>query len=85
MVSTVQVPTRFNEAEIAQLDALVRDGVGATRSEVIRIAFANLVEWHRRTTIGQAIAASYTDQPQSEELDRWAVTNAIALTEAEAW
>ena len=82
---TVQVPTRFSDDEVAILDQLVRDGVGANRSDVIRIAFHQLVDWTRRRRIGEAIAQSYRDMPQSGEEYEWAVANAFALTNAEQW
>lgn len=82
---TVQVPTRFSDDEVAFLDQLVRDGIGANRSEVIRIAFHNLVESTRRRRIGEAIAQSYRDTPQSDEEYEWAVANAFALTNALEW
>jgi Arc/MetJ-type ribon-helix-helix transcriptional regulator len=82
---TVQVPTRFSEDEIALLDQLVREGIGANRSDVIRLAFHNLVEWNRRRRIGEAIAQSYRDMPQSDDEYEWAVGNAYALTNAEEW
>jgi Arc/MetJ-type ribon-helix-helix transcriptional regulator len=84
-MTTVQVPTRFSEDEIAALDQLVNEGIGANRSEVIRIAFHNLVEWNRRRRIGEAIAQSYRDVPQTDEEVEWALANAYALTEAESW
>ena len=82
---TVQVPTRFSEDEVAQLDQLVRAGIGANRSEVIRIAVHNLVEGQRRRGIGEAIAKSYREVPQSDDEYEWAVSNAYALTTAEPW
>jgi Arc/MetJ-type ribon-helix-helix transcriptional regulator len=82
---SIQVPTRFSEDEIAALDELVREGVGANRSEVIRVAFHNLVEWNRRRRIGEAIAESYRETPQTDDEHEWAVANAYALTKAESW
>ena len=82
---TVQVPTRFRDAEIDVIDALVADGVADSRSEVIRLAVARLAEQHRRTKTGAAIVAAYQAQPQTDEEDAWALANAIALTETEPW
>lgn len=82
---TVQVPTRFRDTEVEILDALVRDGVADSRSEVIRLAVTRLAEHHRRAKTGEAIAAAYRAQPQTAEENAWALANAIALTEAEPW
>ena len=82
---TVQVPTRLNDSDVELLDALVAEGVGDNRSDVIRIALRELHEAHRRRQIGEAIAASYRANPQSDDDVALALSNAIALTEAEPW
>jgi Arc/MetJ-type ribon-helix-helix transcriptional regulator len=82
---TTQVPTRFADAEVDAIDALVADGVADSRSELIRLAVARLADQHRRSKTGAAIVAGYLAQPQTSEEDAWAVANAIAVTEAESW
>jgi Arc/MetJ-type ribon-helix-helix transcriptional regulator len=79
------VPTRFSERELAVLDALVADGVARNRSDVVRLAVARLADETRRSGIGEAIAASYRDTPQTADDDALAMANANALTEAEPW
>ena len=51
---TIQVPTRMEDDDVAHLDELVEAGVGATRSQVIRAAVAELYDRHRRAGIGAA-------------------------------
>jgi hypothetical protein len=47
--------------------------------------FYVLADAVRRANVGAAIAASYRDQPQSNEDDELAMASAIAITEAESW
>lgn len=82
---TTQVPTRFTDPELEALDELVAHGLAGSRSELIRVAVARVVDEHRREQIGQRIVAAYTDQPQTAEEDELALGAAIALTESEPW
>ncbi len=84
-MTSVQIPTRFRDDELADLDSLVADGVAESRSQVIRLAVERLFDAHRRRTIGEQIAAAYRTVPQTDDEHAWAVANAIALTEAEPW
>ncbi len=79
------VPTRFSEEELAMIDRLVDDGVADSRSAVIRRGVHHLVDSVRRAQIGEAIAASYREVPQTGDEDGLAMANAIAMTEAESW
>ncbi len=82
---TTPVPTRFTAEELALIDELVGQGVGESRSAVIRRGVHHLGESVRRARVGAAIAASYRDQPQATEDDELAMACAIAMTEAEPW
>lgn len=82
---TTPVPTRFTDEELALIDDLVTKGVGDSRSAVIRRGIHHLADAVRRAQIGDAIARSYREQPQSPEDDALAMANAIAMTEAEPW
>ena len=84
-MTTTQVPTRFDAAQLALLDQLVEAGLAHSRSELIRLAVEQLHEAHRRRSIGQTIADGYRKTPQTETENDWATANAIALTEAEPW
>ena len=72
-------------SQMQTLDRLVADGVGETRSEVVRRAVDRLAESVERDRAGQTIADSYRRQPQSPEEDAMAMANAIAMVEAEPW
>jgi Arc/MetJ-type ribon-helix-helix transcriptional regulator len=79
------VPTRFSDDELAVIDRLIAEGVGKNRSDVVRRAVESLDQRVRRARVGQAIAGSYRDLPQSPDDDALAMANAIAMTEAESW
>ncbi len=82
---TRPVPTRFSDEELALIDNLVEQGVGDSRSAVIRQAIHQLADLVRRAQVGADIAASYRERPQTPEDDDLAMANAIAMTEAEPW
>lgn len=82
---TTPVPTRFTDEELALIDDLVNEGVGDSRSAVIRRGVHHLAESVRRTRVGAAIAESYRERPQAPEDDELAMASAIAMTEAEPW
>jgi Arc/MetJ-type ribon-helix-helix transcriptional regulator len=82
---TTPVPTRFTEGELRLIDELVNEGLGDSRSAVIRRGVHLLADSARRDRIGATIARSYEDLPQTPEDDELAMASAIALTEAEPW
>ena len=82
---TQAVPTRFSKGHIDTIDRLVAEGIGETRSEVIRRAVEHLAESVDRCRIGKVVAESYRVQPQTPDDDAQAMANAIAMTEAEPW
>ncbi|MCU1496093.1 MAG: hypothetical protein JWM47_46 [Acidimicrobiales bacterium] len=82
---TTPVPTRFSDDELAIIDNLVDEGVGESRSAVIRQGVHQLADSVRRAKVGRAIAESYRLHPQSVEDDGLAMASATALTEAEPW
>ena len=82
---TTPVPTRFSDEEIEVLDKLVASGIGETRSAVVREAVVRLADAVRRAEDGASIAGSYRALPQSADDNQLALTNAMAMTEAEPW
>lgn len=82
---TTPVPTRFSDEELALIDDLVNEGIGESRSAVIRHSVHELADSVRRAKVGRAIAESYRLHPQTAEDDELAMASAIALTEAEPW
>ena len=82
---TTPVPTRFSDEELELIDALVEDGIGDSRSAVIRRGVHHLADSVRRARIGASIIESYRQLPQTPEDDDLAMASALALTEAEPW
>jgi len=82
---TTPVPTRFTDDELALIDKLVDEGIGASRSAVIRRGVHHLADSVRRAHIGASMALSYRERPQSPEDDELAMASAMAMTEAEPW
>lgn len=82
---TTPVPTRFTDDELTLIDELVEEGIGDSRSAVIRRGVHHLADSVRRARIGANIAQSYRERPQTTDDDELAMTSAIALTEAEPW
>jgi Arc/MetJ-type ribon-helix-helix transcriptional regulator len=64
---------------------LVDEGVGESRSAVIRHGVHHLADAVHRARVGAAIADSYREHPQTSDDDDLAMASAIALTEAEPW
>jgi Arc/MetJ-type ribon-helix-helix transcriptional regulator len=82
---TRPVPTRFSDRELALIDELVNEGIGDSRSAVIRRGVYHLADSVRRARVGASIAQSYREHPQTAEDDELAMASALAMTEAEPW
>jgi len=82
---TTPVPTRFTDEELSLIDELVREGIGDSRSSVIRHSVHHLADSVHRARVGASIARSYRERPQTREDGELAMANAIAMTEAEPW
>jgi Arc/MetJ-type ribon-helix-helix transcriptional regulator len=79
------VVSRLDDKLVADLDALVADGVVASRSEAVRIGLERLVEEQRRRRIGDGIVAGYMCHPETDEELAQAERATSALIEDEAW
>ena len=62
-----QVVARLDDSLMAEIDALVADGIVASRSEAVRIGLERLVDRHRRSRIGATIVDAYRRVPQTPE------------------
>ncbi len=80
-----QFVTRLDEQLVAAVDALVADGVVATRSEAVRMGLERLVDRHRRQQIGEQIADGYRRRPQTEEELKGLDEATRALIGEESW
>lgn len=80
-----QLVTRIDDDLASEVDALVSEGVVASRSDAVRQGLRALVDRHRRRKIGQAIVEGYVRQPQTEEEIGWADEATIRMIEEEPW
>jgi Arc/MetJ-type ribon-helix-helix transcriptional regulator len=62
-----QLVARLDDRLMAEVDALVADGVVASRSEAVRLGLERLVDQHRRQRVGAAIVEAYRRQPQTDD------------------
>jgi Arc/MetJ-type ribon-helix-helix transcriptional regulator len=80
-----QLVTRVDERLLADVDALVREGVAASRSDAVRLGLEGLVDRHRRLRTGRAIAEAYRRRPQNDEETAGLDQATRALIEEEPW
>ena len=80
-----QLVTRIDADLARDLEALVAEGVVASRSDAVRQALRTLIERHRRRRIAEETVAAYTAQPQTKEEIGWADEAAIRMIEDEPW
>lgn len=80
-----QLVTRIDNDLARDLDALVAEGVVASRSDAVRQALRALIDRHRRRRIAEATVAAYTAQPQTEEELRGVDEAARRMIEEEPW
>lgn len=62
-----QFVTRVDPQLAEAVDALVASGVVESRSAAVRVGLSELVERHRRRTIGERIRHAYRELPQTDE------------------
>jgi Arc/MetJ-type ribon-helix-helix transcriptional regulator len=80
-----QLVTRVDERLLADVDALVREGAAASRSDAVRLGLEALVERHRRLQTGRAIAEAYRRHPQNGTETAGLERATRALIEEEPW
>jgi len=80
-----QLVTRVDEDLARAVDDLVASGVVASRSEAVRVALEQLVDRHRRRTLGEQIVAGYAAVPQSEAEVGWADEASMRMIADEPW
>ena len=80
-----QLVTRIDDDLAREVDALVAEGVVASRSDAVRQALYALVDRHRRRRNADATIAAYTAQPQTEEEVGWSYDAAVRMIEEEPW
>jgi Arc/MetJ-type ribon-helix-helix transcriptional regulator len=80
-----QFVTRVDERLAREIDALVAEGVVASRSEAVRRGLAELIERHRRARTGRAIVDGYRLVPQTDAEVGWADEATRRMIRDEPW
>jgi len=80
-----QLVTRVDDELAAAVDALVAQGVVASRSEAVRVALEGLIDRHRRDEVGAAIRAGYEARPQEDAEVGWSDAATAAMIADEPW
>jgi metal-responsive CopG/Arc/MetJ family transcriptional regulator len=80
-----QLVTRIDEELLAAVDALVEEGVVASRSEAVRRALQELLDLRRRRQTAESIVAGYTRLPQTEDEIGWRDEATARMIADEPW
>ena len=80
-----QLVTRLDDGLMAEVDALVADGIVASRSEAVRLGLERLVDLHQRQRVGASIVEAYRREPQTEEEVAGLDEATRALVNEEPW
>lgn len=80
-----QLVTRVDERLAEAVDALVDQGIVASRSEAVRIGLEGLIDHHRRAAVGQAIVAAYQRDPQTQQELGWSDAASVRMIAEEPW
>jgi metal-responsive CopG/Arc/MetJ family transcriptional regulator len=80
-----QLVTRLDDRLMAEVDALVAEGVVSSRSEAVRLALRRLVDQHQRKRVGAAIVEAYRRRPQTDDELAGLDEATRALVDEEPW
>jgi Arc/MetJ-type ribon-helix-helix transcriptional regulator len=80
-----QFVTRIDDRMACDIDALVAEGVVASRSEAVRRGLEDLIDRHRRARTGRAIIDGYRRIPQTEAEIGWADEATRRMIRDEPW
>ena len=82
---TVQLVTRVPDDVAATIDALVEEGVFASRSDAVRAGLAAVIDQRRREAVGLAISDGYRRTPQDGDDLAWSDAASAAMIAEEPW
>lgn len=80
-----QIVTRLDDDLAAEVDALVVEGVVASRSDAVRLGLIALIERSRREGVGRAVIEGYERVPQSEGEVGWADESTRQMIADQPW
>jgi Arc/MetJ-type ribon-helix-helix transcriptional regulator len=81
----VQLVTRVPDETADAVDGLVRAGLYASRSDVVRAGLYAVVERERRSAVGRSIVDGYRRVPQAGDDLSWPDTATAAMIAEEPW
>lgn len=82
---TVQLVTRVPDDVAEALDALVRTGSFASRSEAVRAGLDALIDREHRARVGREISDGYRRTPQTDDESGWSDAASAAMIADEPW
>jgi Arc/MetJ-type ribon-helix-helix transcriptional regulator len=80
---TIQVPVRLTDSDVAALDAAIRRGAFANRSEALRAGLAQILREERERELVELYRKAYAEQPEEEWIGEVGLAALSALHEAE--
>lgn len=80
-----QLVTRVDDQLAAAIDALVNEGVFASRSDVVREGLRMIVDRHRRAQVAAEIVSAYRAQPQTDDEYGWSDDATREMIADEPW
>ncbi len=80
-----QLVTRVDDQLAAAIDALVNEGVFASRSDVVRAGLRMIVDRHRRAQVAAEIVSAYRAQPQTDDEYGWSDDATREMIADEPW
>ncbi len=80
-----QLVVRLDDSLAERIDALVRDGGAASRSDAVRRGLERLLDEHRRAATGRAIVEGYRRQPPTDAEGGWSDAATAAMIAEEPW
>lgn len=80
-----QLVTRVDADLAAAVDELVASGAVTSRSEAVRVALEQLVDRHRRRSLGEQIVSGYAAMPQTDTEVGWADEASERMIADEPW
>ncbi len=80
---TMQIPVRISERDVAELDAAVKRGRFATRSDAVRAGIELLLREEREREIDDAYRRGYGEHPQEEWVGEAGLAAFAAFVSAE--
>lgn len=84
-MSTIQIAVRLDETLLRSIDALVADGDGESRADVVRQAIELLLDRREQQRIDARVVAGYVETPSTAAEDAAAEAALRASIAEEPW